>query len=114
MELGCFLDHLGGGCLYGAGSLDRATYRSGEDIIIEFAFAFAEPFLILPGVELSQLVSRNSEGSSTCNRARLAFHALLADVERETPAPNGTEYPLQTNLVLRESTALAPDHSRSR
>jgi LacI family transcriptional regulator len=40
--------------------------------------------------------------------ARLAFHALLADVERETPAPNGTEYPLETSLVLRESTALAP------
>lgn len=40
--------------------------------------------------------------------ARLAFHALLSDVERKTPAPNGTEYPLDTSLVLRESTALAP------
>jgi DNA-binding LacI/PurR family transcriptional regulator len=38
--------------------------------------------------------------------ARLAFNALLAEVERETPAPNGTEYLLQTSLVLRESTSL--------
>ncbi len=38
--------------------------------------------------------------------ARLAFHALLTEVERETPAPNGTEYELKTNLVLRESTRL--------
>src|SRR6266853_6007617 len=38
--------------------------------------------------------------------ARLAFNALLAEVERETPAPNGTEYMLKTSLVLRESTSL--------
>jgi LacI family transcriptional regulator len=38
--------------------------------------------------------------------ARLAFDALMADVQRETPAPNGTEYILRTNLVLRESTQL--------
>ncbi len=40
--------------------------------------------------------------------ARLAFHALLSEVQRQTPAPNGTEYALETSLVLRESTALAP------
>jgi DNA-binding LacI/PurR family transcriptional regulator len=39
--------------------------------------------------------------------ARLAFHALLSDVQRETPAPEGTEYGLQTSLVLRESTGMA-------
>jgi DNA-binding LacI/PurR family transcriptional regulator len=38
--------------------------------------------------------------------ARLAFDALMAEVERETPAPNGTDYELKTNLVLRESTGL--------
>jgi len=43
--------------------------------------------------------------------ARLAFHALLADVQREIPAPNGTEYDLQTALVLRESTTLAPAYA---
>ncbi|MDR3436722.1 LacI family DNA-binding transcriptional regulator [Telmatospirillum sp.] len=37
--------------------------------------------------------------------ARLAFHALLADVERATPQPKGTEYFLTTELVLRNSTA---------
>ncbi|MGA9355444.1 MAG: LacI family DNA-binding transcriptional regulator [Terriglobales bacterium] len=40
--------------------------------------------------------------------ARLAFHALLAEVQRQTPAPHGAEYTLKTNLVLRESTAMAP------
>ena len=40
--------------------------------------------------------------------ARLAFSALLSDVQRQAPAPNGTEYVLETSLVLRESTALAP------
>ena len=38
--------------------------------------------------------------------ARLAFNALLSEVERETPTPNGTDYFLKTNLVLRESTGL--------
>lgn len=40
--------------------------------------------------------------------ARIAFHALLTELERETPAEHGTEYLLETSLVLRESTALAP------
>jgi len=40
--------------------------------------------------------------------ARLAFKALVAEVERETPSPKGTEYVLNTDLVLRKSTALAP------
>ncbi len=44
---------------------------------------------------------------SQAELARLAFYALLNDVQRETPAPHGTEYVLKTNLVLRESTALA-------
>jgi DNA-binding LacI/PurR family transcriptional regulator len=45
---------------------------------------------------------------SQAELARLAFKALLADVERENPMSNGTEYPLQTNFILRKSTALAP------
>jgi LacI family transcriptional regulator len=44
---------------------------------------------------------------SQAELSRLAFNALLADVKRETPAPNGTEYVLKTNLVLRESTSVA-------
>jgi DNA-binding LacI/PurR family transcriptional regulator len=45
---------------------------------------------------------------SQAELARLAFHALLSDVQRDKPAPEGTEYVLKTSLVLRESTALAP------
>ena len=44
--------------------------------------------------------------------ARLAFNALLAEVERETPSPNGTDYVLKTNLVLRESTGLISGASK--
>ena len=36
--------------------------------------------------------------------ARIAFRALLEDVQRSAPNPKGTEYALKTNLVLREST----------
>ncbi|HZS98858.1 MAG TPA: LacI family DNA-binding transcriptional regulator [Terriglobales bacterium] len=43
---------------------------------------------------------------SQAELARIAFDALMADVERETPAPNGTEYVLKTNLVLRQSTGM--------
>jgi LacI family transcriptional regulator len=49
---------------------------------------------------------------SQAELARLAFDALMADLKRESPAPNGTEYVLQTNLVLRQSTRLnAPIHA---
>ena len=37
--------------------------------------------------------------------ARLAFQALLDDVQRKKPAPHGSEYILQTSLVVRDSTA---------
>jgi DNA-binding LacI/PurR family transcriptional regulator len=54
---------------------------------------------------------------SQAELARLAFNALMADVERQTPAPGGTEYVLKTNLILRESTSLnsptAPKNSNS-
>jgi LacI family transcriptional regulator len=43
---------------------------------------------------------------SQAELAKLAFHALLNDVQLETPNPNGTEYTLQTNFILRDSTAL--------
>lgn len=41
--------------------------------------------------------------------ARIAFHALLTELEREVPSKVGTEYLLETSLVLRDSTALAPN-----
>lgn len=40
--------------------------------------------------------------------ARLAFKALVTEAERATPSVKGTEYVLNTDLVLRKSTALAP------
>ena len=43
---------------------------------------------------------------SQAELARLAFNALIAELQRETPSPTGTEYALQTQLVLRESTRL--------
>jgi LacI family transcriptional regulator len=40
--------------------------------------------------------------------ARLAFKALLTEVNRDSLSANGTEYALETDLVLRKSTAMAP------
>jgi LacI family transcriptional regulator len=42
--------------------------------------------------------------------ATLAFHALLKEVKREVPAPEGTEYVLKTRLILRSSTAFPASH----
>ena len=50
---------------------------------------------------------------SQADLARLAFNALLAELQRETPSPTGTEYLLRTHLVLRESTRLVSGHPRS-
>jgi LacI family transcriptional regulator len=38
--------------------------------------------------------------------ARIAFNALLAELDREAPSKNGTEYLLETSLVLRDWTAV--------
>ena len=43
---------------------------------------------------------------SQAELARLAFNALLTEVQRETPSTTGTECVLTTHLVLRESTHL--------
>ncbi len=45
--------------------------------------------------------------------ARLAFNALLADLDRKKPTEQGVEYPLETQLIIRNSTALAAS-SKSR
>jgi LacI family transcriptional regulator len=44
---------------------------------------------------------------------RLAFQALLQDVQRETPNPQGTEYVLKTQFVQRDSTAMNQAKGRS-
>jgi len=46
--------------------------------------------------------------------ARLAFEALLKEVTRETPAPEGTEYVLKTRLVLRSSTTFPSNHNQAK
>jgi LacI family transcriptional regulator len=40
--------------------------------------------------------------------AKIAFEALLSEVQRESPSNERCEYDLTTSLVLRRSTALAP------
>jgi LacI family transcriptional regulator len=46
--------------------------------------------------------------------ARLAFEALLKEVKRENPSPDGTEYTLRTHLVLRSSTTFSPQHNQAK
>jgi LacI family transcriptional regulator len=50
---------------------------------------------------------------SRAQLARMAFHALLSDVQRGTPDPQGKEYLLKTSFVLRESTAMKEGNDRS-
>lgn len=45
--------------------------------------------------------------------ARLAFEALLKEVKRDVPAPEGTEYVLKTRLVLRSSTTFPPGRNNN-
>jgi LacI family transcriptional regulator len=42
--------------------------------------------------------------------AQIAFKALMNEVDGESPAQGKSEYELNTHLVLRRSTALAPGH----
>lgn len=49
---------------------------------------------------------------SQSDLARIAFNALLTEVQRDEPLKHGTEYVLRTSLVLRDSTALAPANSK--
>ncbi len=44
---------------------------------------------------------------SQAELAKLAFRALINEVEQVAPAHRGSEYALVTTLVLRRSTALA-------
>jgi LacI family transcriptional regulator len=46
--------------------------------------------------------------------AKLAFEALLKEVQRETPLPEGSEYILKTRLVLRSSTAFSLTYNQGK
>ncbi len=50
---------------------------------------------------------------SQAELARLAFNALLNELQRDAPSPTGTEYLLKTHLVLRESTRLGSGGAKS-
>ena len=60
-------------------------------------------------IRFSQFVipSLTTVRMSQAEIARLAFNALYSEVQRKTTSPDGTEYVLTTNLVLRDSTAIA-------
>jgi DNA-binding LacI/PurR family transcriptional regulator len=51
---------------------------------------------------------------SQAELARLAFDALLSEVEREEPLPEGSEYVLKTALIERESTAISRESAVSK
>lgn len=51
---------------------------------------------------------------SQAELATLAFNALLKEVKREAPSPNGTEYVLKTHLILRKSTTFPSSSSQAR
>jgi LacI family transcriptional regulator len=44
----------------------------------------------------------------------LAFNALLKEVKRDAPAPNGTEFVLKTHLILRKSTTFPPGTNQNK
>jgi LacI family transcriptional regulator len=49
---------------------------------------------------------------SQAELATLAFNALLKEVKREAPALNGTEYKLNTQLILRNSTTFPRNNNQ--
>jgi LacI family transcriptional regulator len=49
---------------------------------------------------------------SQAELATLAFNALLKEVKRDVPAPNGTEFLLKTQLILRSSTTFPPTNNQ--
>ncbi len=64
-------------------------------------------------IHLSQFVTPplTTVKMSQTEISHLAFNALLNEVQREAPSPDGTEYVLHTSLVLRDSTALVRNAS---
>jgi LacI family transcriptional regulator, galactose operon repressor len=67
-------------------------------------------------IRLAQFIvpSLTTVQMSQTKLARLAFEALLHAVDATGPAGHGRRYELQTNLILRSSTALASDRPMPR
>jgi LacI family transcriptional regulator len=80
----------------------RKAYEEGIQIPLDLSVIGFDDIrlaqFVLPALTTVQM--------SQADLARLAFNALLAELQRQTPSPTGTEYILKTHLVLRESTRL--------
>jgi DNA-binding LacI/PurR family transcriptional regulator len=87
----------------------RKSYEEGMRIPEDFSLVGFDDIrlaqFVLPPLTTVQM--------SQAELARMAFQALLREVQRDSPAPHGTEYHLRTSLVLRQSTALAPGATSS-
>jgi LacI family transcriptional regulator len=87
----------------------RKAYEEGIEIPTDLSvigfddIRFAQ--FVLPALTTVQM--------SQAELARLAFNALLAELQRETPSPTGTDYVLKTQLVLRESTRLVSGSAKT-
>jgi LacI family transcriptional regulator len=85
----------------------RKAYEEGIQIPLDLSVIGIDDIrlaqFVLPALTTVQM--------SQAELARLAFNALLAELQREAPSPTGTEYALQTQLVLRESTRLVSGSS---
>ena len=81
-------------------SYERKIGIPGELSVVGFDNIRLSQYLLPPltTIEMSQ-----------AELGRLAFRALLSDVQRESPNPKGTEFVLKTSLVLRDSTAINPE-----
>jgi LacI family transcriptional regulator len=86
----------------------RKAYEEGIQIPLDLSVIGFDDIrlaqFVLPALTTVQM--------SQAELARLAFNALLTELQRETPSPAGTEYVLTTHLVLRESTRLVPGNPK--
>ncbi len=84
------------------GSYEEKISIPGELSVVGFDNILFSQYILPPlsTIEMSQ-----------AEIGRLAFRALLADIQHKQPKPTGTEYVLGTNFVMRESTALNSERS---
>jgi LacI family transcriptional regulator len=105
------------GKLMGLSSRPTAVLCSNDMTAIGVMRKSYEEKIVVPGdlsvigfdnIRLSQYIlpPLTTIEMSQAELGRMAFQALLQDVQREKPNPKGTEYILKTSFVLRDSTAM--------